>query len=677
MPNAALPVRQGFESWTGTSPPVPSGDGWTVVDESPYQITLLPYSGNESIVEERGGKCLKHLLGTAARYIKCEFETGDKLTAKLRFKVENDRVAITYLQTWLLQLWASDSYYITVRLGQGGSGAGYGIYVGLGDASALFATLTGQPGGLLGASLVTPGMWHDLTILLSGMQTSTIKVEGVWLDGFRLWLGFSCEWTRGWGSQPVTQLRAGAFGSADGAGALYLDEVEIYGELRPPGSDPTGLFERPSPRCVQVVPQNREDSVAVAVECHRSCAAKVEYGLTADYGETVQSSGNAYYHSFVLRNLVRGATYHYRVTLTNGTATRETGDRTFKTFRSPRTLGVSLPPELRDPENPDPWYAATEFMNTRVLLVADSHCNCGLSSVAFGAEARGPYDLVLMLGDNTNLYERGEFGSEVGFREAAANAFGPFMSLMRTSLLAVAGGNHDEDMEAHQGWALFHPGDAPWSMYTPYRSFNLGWAHYSILTMLSPGQMGDQQLNWLAEDLASAGDRWRIVAMHYPPCKYCDASQFYGEYPSDYAALMNILDAGGADLVLHGHVHSHAGYDRPVTGGSYLIVSLPAWSYGISVDAGKQAITGQGGKGPRHRSHVAYSYSGSGTSDYNGFGVLDVGPHEMSLKVYFTNAAVTALANRPALRGSYRIARRSKRTFRRWARPRVAERIFG
>jgi 3',5'-cyclic-AMP phosphodiesterase len=108
---------------------------------------------------------------------------------------------------------------------------------------------------------------------------------------------------------------------------------------------------------------------------------------------------------------------------------------------------------------------------------------------------------------------------------------------------------------------------------SPYYSFDHGGWHFAVLDCIYPTQedhgpgyearIGDGQLEWLAYDLGSAGDRPKVVVTHI--AAFCNIAQQQGnpETPGmpawavirDTAQLQAILERHGVKALLQGHTH--------------------------------------------------------------------------------------------------------------------------
>ena len=107
----------------------------------------------------------------------------------------------------------------------------------------------------------------------------------------------------------------------------------------------------------------------------------------------------------------------------------------------------------------------------------------------------------------------------------------------------------------------------------PYYSFDHNGWHFAVLDCIHPTQedhgtgyearIGDEQLEWLAYDLGSAGDRPKVVLTHI--AAFCNIAQQQGNPDSpgmpawavirDTLKLQQILERHGVKALLQGHTH--------------------------------------------------------------------------------------------------------------------------
>jgi len=172
-------------------------------------------------------------------------------------------------------------------------------------------------------------------------------------------------------------------------------------------------------------------------------------------------------------------------------------------------------------------------------------------------------DLWLMLGDNAY-----ETGTEAEFQDAVFNMF---PDMLTRSVLWSTVGNHELAQNSQQ------PGAHYWAMHTfpqqgeaggvpsgsqGYYSFDYGNIHFVCLNSQDNTGMasGGAMALWLEQDLAENNKEWTIAFYHHPP--YSRGTHNSDTVDGDGARMrlmrenfQPILEAGGVDLVLHGHSH--------------------------------------------------------------------------------------------------------------------------
>ena len=130
-------------------------------------------------------------------------------------------------------------------------------------------------------------------------------------------------------------------------------------------------------------------------------------------------------------------------------------------------------------------------------------------------------------------------------------------------------GNHDSRPSNGDGRAYLDLFELPRNGATPsfpehaerYYSFDYGPVHFVGLdtefTFLDPARQAEQ-LRWLAADLTSTTQPWRVVFLHRAP--YSSGGE-HGSSPDVRAAFGPVFERYGVDLVLAGHEHN---YERTV-----------------------------------------------------------------------------------------------------------------
>ncbi len=100
-------------------------------------------------------------------------------------------------------------------------------------------------------------------------------------------------------------------------------------------------------------------------------------------------------------------------------------------------------------------------------------------------------------------------------------------------------------------------------------SFNADNVHFSILDSAN-GVLGERQLEWLKNDLASATQTHKVVVSHYPPWIGKFSSMFKMGSEEEAAILKDILSQNNVNFMFSGHYH---GYDEIVLGATTYVVT--------------------------------------------------------------------------------------------------------
>lgn len=96
-----------------------------------------------------------------------------------------------------------------------------------------------------------------------------------------------------------------------------------------------------------------------------------------------------------------------------------------------------------------------------------------------------------------------------------------------------------------------------------YYSFDYGNAHFTVIDSNEDFEQGNEQLEWIEEDLAATDADWKFVAHHHPP--YSSDLDDYGDTrtgPSrrgdlNVRSLVPLYEKYGVDIVWYGHVHDY------------------------------------------------------------------------------------------------------------------------
>jgi hypothetical protein len=174
-----------------------------------------------------------------------------------------------------------------------------------------------------------------------------------------------------------------------------------------------------------------------------------------------------------------------------------------------------------------------------------------------------PYDVLLLLGDN--VYPNGDPA------RLDQTVFRPFEIVLNdgTQLDAIVG-NHDETYADQQMQTMGM--DGRW------------WAQHLPGDVLLIGLDGNSptdpnQLAFLEQTLATASERWRIVAVHEPPF----SAGYQGSDLAVRSAFVPMFERYGVQLVLSGHEHD---YQRsyPINGVTYIISGAGGRTRGTGED---------------------------------------------------------------------------------------------
>jgi hypothetical protein len=188
---------------------------------------------------------------------------------------------------------------------------------------------------------------------------------------------------------------------------------------------------------------------------------------------------------------------------------------------------------------------------TRLALVGDVGTGNSVSRAVADAVARsGSFDGLVLLGDNA--YPDGDPGL------LDETVFGPYGPVLDRARLCAVLGNHDvkDGNAAGQVRALGMPG----RWYS--RSFG-----DLLLVCLDSNRVGSAaQRSWLESTLRSAGQRWRVAALHAPPY----SAGKHGSNQQVRAAWSPLFEEYGVQLVVAGHDHNYQ-VSRPQRGVTYIV----------------------------------------------------------------------------------------------------------
>ena len=163
-------------------------------------------------------------------------------------------------------------------------------------------------------------------------------------------------------------------------------------------------------------------------------------------------------------------------------------------------------------------------------------------------------DLIAAMGDD--VYPTG------ADKDYPARFFTPYASALAGSAFFTTFGNHEYyspgGADARRAWS--QPGSK--SSF----SFDCSGVHVAVVDNYQPYGPGSAQYNWLANDLSTTTQPWKIVVMHIPPY----SSSTTGPYPGSAGVLDPLFEKTGVQLVLGGHAHN---YERTtvINGVTYMV----------------------------------------------------------------------------------------------------------
>jgi hypothetical protein len=180
-----------------------------------------------------------------------------------------------------------------------------------------------------------------------------------------------------------------------------------------------------------------------------------------------------------------------------------------------------------------------------------SHRLDAVGAALAGIDRAQPFDGLVLLGDNA--YPSGDPA------RLASTVSRPFRTVLGHAGLYAILGNHDvrRGHAAGQMAALRMPG----------RWWSRHLAGDTLLVGLDSTRVGDpDQHAWLEQTLATATERWRVVAVHHPPY----SAGYQGSSLAVRRRWAPLFARHGVHLVLSGHDHD---YQRsvPVDGVTYVV----------------------------------------------------------------------------------------------------------
>lgn len=163
-------------------------------------------------------------------------------------------------------------------------------------------------------------------------------------------------------------------------------------------------------------------------------------------------------------------------------------------------------------------------------------------------------DLIASVGDD--VYPTG------ADKDFPAKFLTPYATAIRNSGFITAFGNHEYyDPGAAATRRIFsQPGNES------NFSFDCSGVHFSVVDSNQPYVPGTPQYQWLANDLSSTTQPWKVVIQHVPPY----SSSVAGVAPGSIGVLDTLYEQYGVNLVLAGHSHN---YERSnvINGVTYIV----------------------------------------------------------------------------------------------------------
>ena len=206
--------------------------------------------------------------------------------------------------------------------------------------------------------------------------------------------------------------------------------------------------------------------------------------------------------------------------------------------------GTMLPAFLRVP--PPPFSLKAENSTVRVLAFGDfgtgSEAQGRVAAAMLKYHRQTPFDFGLTLGDN--FYSVGMASpADPRWKTQWADLYEPLGIKVYATL-----GNHDwGSPDSPAAELLYAQQSQSWRMPAPYYTFTAGPVQFFAL---DTNEVSEAQLQWLRDELARSGARWKVVYGHHP----IYSAGAHDDNPRLAAQLLPVLK-GRADLYLAGHDH--------------------------------------------------------------------------------------------------------------------------
>ena len=275
----------------------------------------------------------------------------------------------------------------------------------------------------------------------------------------------------------------------------------------------------------------RTNAVVIMWETSDSSSAKVQYGLTTSYGQTISSSTLKRLHEIALSGLATDTLYHDKVTSVSSTGTVASADSTFRTAVA----------------------TTTPF---RFVAYGDSRTFASAHAAVVKAIVASAPRLVLHTGDMTRD------GTVASYWQT--EYFAPAKPLIATTPMYPSLGNHEKGTTNY--YTYFSTPVGGGTKNEEWYSFNYGSVHFISIDTCTTYSVGSTQYNWLVNDLKSATAEWKVVLTHYPTY----SSGTHGGSTTMQKVLVPLFEQYHVDMVFAGHDHI---YERSLKSGIYYFVT--------------------------------------------------------------------------------------------------------
>jgi hypothetical protein len=381
----------------------------------------------------------------------------------------------------------------------------------------------------------TIGVSVPFTFTSTDPDGDTVSYQADWGDTISSWSAFMAS-----GTNYATSHAWPIFGSYN-VRIRVRDEHGAVSEWSEPFSvtitgEAAGVFNS-QPYLQNVSPE----AITIAWETDRMVFPKVDWGLTAAYGQQaeglcLQAGSGVYFCKVRISGLSPQTTYHFRAR--NGTTL--SSDGIFKT--------------APDAEAP---FAFNVWGDSQRETV-----NPACSQAMYNAMAAANTDFGVVVGDVAEDSGYGYYSNP--FRKYLLNV------MARQKPVFIAFGNHDEPSTSLVHTAIQNAGMHSFS-------FNYSNAHFTCIdysqcndgTLPDDGSINSLPLEWIQQDLASEAAQqaaWRFLFIHIPPYseRWIDGSSLLRTY------LVPLMNQYRVHMCFSGHTHE---YERGYLNGTYYVMT--------------------------------------------------------------------------------------------------------